>query len=78
MLVTGGSGYLGSEVLHQTRHAVGTYLNSRFPGGVQLDVRDREAVTRAVAAHDIVIHTAYVQDDAATIVDGTTNVADAC
>ena len=78
MLVTGGSGYLGAELLRQAPEAVGTYLTHPLPGGVKLDVRDAAAVARAVEGHDLVIHTAYVQSDSAVIEDGTAAVAEAC
>jgi dTDP-4-dehydrorhamnose reductase len=78
VLVTGGSGFLGRELLRQAPGAVGTFLTGSFEGGVRLDVRDAAAVERAVAGHDVVIHTAYVQDDAAVIADGSANVARAC
>lgn len=78
MLVTGGSGYLGAELLRQAPAAVGTYLSRPFAGGIPLDVRDADAVARVVAGHDAVIHTAYVQDDPAVIADGSAAVAAAC
>ncbi len=79
MLVTGGSGYLGGELLRQADgEAVGTYLSTPIEGGLRLDVRDAGAVARAVAGHDVVIHTAYVQSEDDVIVDGTVAVADAC
>jgi dTDP-4-dehydrorhamnose reductase len=84
LLVTGGSGYLGAELVRQATaagwSAVGTSFRS--PGPLALDVRDRAAVFEVMAAlrPDCVIHTAYLQDgpDAwATNVDGTANVAEA-
>jgi dTDP-4-dehydrorhamnose reductase len=82
LLVTGGSGYLGGELVRRGSDAgwdaVGTAF--RGPGDVRVDVRDREAVRSLLARvrPDCVIHTAYVQDgpDAwATNVDGSANVA---
>jgi dTDP-4-dehydrorhamnose reductase len=82
LLVTGGSGYLGGEVVRRATRtgwtAVGTSFRS--PGPVRLDVRDRAAVSALVSAvrPDAVIHTAYLQDGEeawATNVDGTANVA---
>jgi dTDP-4-dehydrorhamnose reductase len=82
LLVTGGSGHLGGELVRRARdagwEAVGTSF--RTPGAVRLDVRDAAAVEALVAelAPDCVVHTAYVQDgpDAwSTNVDGSANVA---
>jgi dTDP-4-dehydrorhamnose reductase len=78
VLVTGGSGYLGAELLRQAPEAVGTYRTNAFPGGVRLDVHDADAVARAVDGHDVVIHTAYVQEDSSVIEQGAAHVADAC
>jgi dTDP-4-dehydrorhamnose reductase len=84
LLVTGGSGYLGGEVVRQAADAgwaaVGT--SNRSPGPVPLDVRDAAAVTALVAElrPACVIHTAYLQDgpDAwATNVEGSAHVATA-
>lgn len=78
MLVTGGSGYLGAELLRQAAGAVGTYASRPFEGGIRLDVRDTEAVVRAIDGHDAVVHTAYVQDDRSVTAGGTLAVAAAC
>jgi dTDP-4-dehydrorhamnose reductase len=70
ILVTGGTGYLGRELV--ARGCAGV---SRSTG---VDVRDDDAVRRALAGFDAVIHTAYVQDrpDAwTTNVDGSRVVA---
>jgi dTDP-4-dehydrorhamnose reductase len=82
LLVTGGSGYLGREVV---RHAPGAGWEAfatchRTPGPLPVDVRDPAAVDAVMAevAPDCVVHTAYVQDGAeawATNVDGAVNVA---
>jgi dTDP-4-dehydrorhamnose reductase len=71
LLVTGGTGYLGSELVRRSgAHGVSTR---------DLDVRDEEAVTAALHGYDAVVHTAYRQqpsEDAWTInVDGSRNVA---
>jgi dTDP-4-dehydrorhamnose reductase len=82
LLVTGGSGYLGAEVVRRAAgagwDAVGTCFSA--PGPVRLDVRDAAAVTALVAElrPDCIVHTAYLQDgpDAwATNVDGSAHVA---
>jgi dTDP-4-dehydrorhamnose reductase len=84
LLVTGGSGHLGGEVVRRARaagwEAVGT--SYRKPGPAPLDVRDAAAVDALVAgvAPDCLVHTAYLQDgpDAwATNVGGSANVAQA-
>jgi dTDP-4-dehydrorhamnose reductase len=69
LLVTGASGYLGSELLRRT-DAVGV-------SSADADIRDAGAV-RALFERlrpRAVIHTAYRQDDRATTFDGAVNVA---
>jgi dTDP-4-dehydrorhamnose reductase len=82
LLVTGGSGHLGGEVVRRASEAGWDVAGTSFhaPGGVRLDVRDAAAVEALVAdlAPECVVHTAYVQDGAdawATNVDGSANVA---
>ncbi len=84
LLVTGGSGYLGGEVVRLAAAAGWAALGTshRTPGPVPLDVRDPAAVTALVAEvrPACLIHTAYVQDgpDAwATNVEGSAHVATA-
>jgi dTDP-4-dehydrorhamnose reductase len=57
--------------------ALPTWHRTRVDGGVQLDVRDEDAVMRCFLKHgpDVVVHTAYVMGDEATIVRGSANVA---
>ena len=85
LLVTGGAGYLGSEVCRQAVEqgldVVATQLRNVPPHGraQRLDVRDGAAVDRVLMRHgpEVVVHTAYVQQDAPTIVQGSAAVAEA-
>jgi dTDP-4-dehydrorhamnose reductase len=88
LLVTGGSGYLGSELVRRADAAgvdvVATWWE-REPGELpgawhRLDVRDAEAVTAVASGADAVVHTAYRHDGEAawtTNVDGAAVVAHA-
>jgi dTDP-4-dehydrorhamnose reductase len=76
IFVTGGGGFLGSEVC---RLAVGaghdvaaTQLETPAPYGRVVDVDVREPFT---VEADVLIHTAYVMGDSDTIVRGTRNAA---
>jgi dTDP-4-dehydrorhamnose reductase len=73
LLVTGGTGNLGRELLRRRPDAVGA---SRA-AGLRLDVRDAAAVRAAFTElrPAAVIHTAYRQDDRMTTFDGAVNVA---
>jgi dTDP-4-dehydrorhamnose reductase len=79
LLVTGGSGYLGSELQRQRPDAIGTFFTATTAGGLPLDVRDSAAVRRVFERERprAVIHTAYRQDDRATTLDGSLAVAEA-
>jgi dTDP-4-dehydrorhamnose reductase len=88
LLVTGGAGYLGSEVCRQALargvDVVAAQLHTPAPYGraIALDVRDEDAVQRAFirCGPDVVVHTAYVQSGPAlfdTVVRGTRAVAEA-
>jgi dTDP-4-dehydrorhamnose reductase len=75
LLVTGGSGYLGRELLRRSPGAVGASRGA----GLRLDVRDAAAVRAALESlrPAAVIHTAYRQDDRATTFEGAVAVAEA-
>ena len=86
LLVTGGAGYLGSELCRQAVERGFEVLATQFrtppPYGtaVHLDVRDAAAAQRVLMRHgpEVVVHTAYVQAGpalAATIVRGSHAVA---
>jgi len=86
LFVTGGAGYLGSEIcrlaVERGDEVLATRLRSTPPHGrpVALDVRDAAAVERVLMRHgpDVVVHTAYVQHGDAmqeTIVRGSHSVA---
>jgi dTDP-4-dehydrorhamnose reductase len=86
LFVTGGAGYLGSELCRQALKRGDEVLATRFRStpvhgqAVDLDVRDSAAVDRVLMRHgpDVVIHTAYVQHGGAmqeTIVRGSHAVA---
>lgn len=83
LLITGGSGYLGAELLRRAPDAVGTYLSNARSGAARLDVRDGAAVDRLLdeVRPRAVIHTAYREsgeDAEAANVGGSRNVARAC
>jgi dTDP-4-dehydrorhamnose reductase len=81
LLITGSSGYLGSELARLAPDAAGTYLTAERPGAVRLDVRDADGVARVMRElrPRAVIHTAYSEagDDEARAVNvaGSDNVA---
>ena len=82
LLITGGSGYLGGELSRRSPGAAATYLTAELPGGVRLDVRDADAVSRLVGElrPAAIIHTAYREsgDEAEAVnVSGSRNVAGA-
>jgi dTDP-4-dehydrorhamnose reductase len=80
LLITGSSGYLGSELGRRAPSATGTYLSTERPGAARLDVRDPDAVGRLMSEMrpQAVIHTAYREtgDEAHDVnVAGSRNVA---
>jgi dTDP-4-dehydrorhamnose reductase len=85
LLVVGGSGYLGQEVIRQARTAgtrvVATFHSRASPvAGVDwqpLDIRHRESVTALVerTRPAVIINTAYRQADWATTAEGGMHVA---
>ena len=88
LLVTGGAGYLGSEVcrqaVHQAWDVVATRHRNPPPYGrsQRLDVRDDAAVDRVFMRHgpDVVVHTPYVlggPELERTVVHGSRAVAEA-
>ncbi|KIH96915.1 dTDP-4-dehydrorhamnose reductase [Streptomonospora alba] len=85
LLVIGGNGYLGREIVRQSiaaGHRVAATFLTRPPeaDGAQwlpLDVRDRRHVGETVDAvqPDVVINAAYRQDDWTTTADGAAHAA---
>jgi len=84
MLVTGGAGYLGAELVRRAGDRgwdVRATWRTRRPeldaDWIRADVRDEEAMRRAVEGVDVVVHTAYRQREEAwsTNNDGSRSVA---
>ncbi|GAB2505633.1 SDR family oxidoreductase [Nocardiopsis aegyptia] len=90
VLVVGGSGFLGREVVRRASaagHRVAATYRTREPDGAEadaagaawhaLDVRDRRRVADLVAAvrPDVVVNAAYRQSDWETTADGAAHVA---
>jgi dTDP-4-dehydrorhamnose reductase len=88
LLVTGGCGYLGRELVRrapaQGWEVRATWFERRPEGElaaaaewVQVDIRDRDVTARAAAGADAVIHTAYRQGERDVNVEGSASVAGA-
>jgi dTDP-4-dehydrorhamnose reductase len=82
LLVVGGSGLLGREVVRQARHAghhvTGTsHSQQEGPDGRRLDIRSRGEVGALVAElrPEVIVNAAYRQADWATTADGGMHVA---
>lgn len=86
LLVTGGAGYLGSEVAARAQargwEVLATWFNRPPPGArpIRLDIRDENDTARTLLKQGpaVVIHTAYRQADDevwAAVVEGSGNVA---
>lgn len=89
LLITGGTGYLGGELVRQAQaegwHVTATYFRHAVPADpattwIALDVRDDRAVAAAcdAAQPDVVIHTAFRQYDPdlwPVTAGGTRNIA---
>jgi len=61
VLVTGGTGYLGSAIvrtLSSAGHEPVVFARSAAPPGIAGDIRDTRAVTAAAAGVDAIVHTA--------------------
>jgi dTDP-4-dehydrorhamnose reductase len=78
LFITGLAGLLGGELAARAAgwEIGGSVLQRASPfGGVRLDVRDTAAVRDAVRGVDVVVHTAYRQDDESVTVEGAVTVA---
>jgi dTDP-4-dehydrorhamnose reductase len=80
LFITGLAGLLGGELAARAEgwSLAGSVFERPGPPGVEavrLDVRDELAVRAALRGADVVVHTAYRQDDEAITVDGAAVVA---
>jgi len=84
LFITGLAGLLGGELAARAAVAGWEVAGSIYERGgppdaesVRLDVRDGAAVSAALRAADVVVHTAYRQDDESVTVEGAAVVASA-
>lgn len=80
LFITGLAGLLGGELAARGAAGGWTVTGSVFERpadlpAVRLDVRDEDAVREAVRGADVVVHTAYRQDDESVTVGGAEVVA---
>jgi dTDP-4-dehydrorhamnose reductase len=80
LFITGLAGLLGGELVARAEgwSVAGSVFERPGPLGVEavrLDVRDEDAVRAALRDADVVVHTAYRQDDESITVDGAAVVA---
>ncbi len=80
LLVVGGSGYLGRELVRQARDAGAEVHGTYFSGeqdGHRLDITRRADVAQVLGRlrPDVVINAAYRQSDWSTTAEGAANVA---
>lgn len=80
LFITGLAGLLGGELAAQADgwSVAGSVFERPGPDGVEavrLDIRDEQAVRAALAGTDVVVHTAYRQDDESVTVEGAAVVA---
>src|SRR5436190_21959174 len=78
LFITGLAGLLGGELAacaHGWEVAGSVFEQPSAVPGVRLDVRDEHAVRAALRGADVVVHTAYRQDDESVTVDGALTVA---
>jgi dTDP-4-dehydrorhamnose reductase len=80
LFITGLAGLLGGELATRASQAGWDVTGSVFERpadipSVRLDIRDEDAVRRAVRDADVVVHTAYRQDEESVTADGAAVVA---
>lgn len=79
LFITGLAGLLGGELAARASagwDVAGSVFERSSPfDAVRLDVRDEHAVRAALRGADVVVHTAYRQDDESVTVDGAAVVA---